>query len=66
MRTSEFSARDRPYSAAATVQFPKSTNDTLDLVKAAQRAAHAIYRDGFRYSKAGIVMDDLIATSPNA
>ena len=60
MHTSEFNARDRPYSAATTVQFPESTNDTLDLVKTAQRAARAIYRDGFRYSKAGIVMDDLI------
>ena len=60
MHTSEFNPRDRPYSAATTVHLPEASNDTLDLVKAAQRAAMAIWRDGFRYSKAGIVMDDLI------
>lgn len=60
MHTSEFNQRDRPYSAATTVHLPEASNDTLDLVKAAQRAAMAIWRDGFRYSKAGIVMDDLI------
>ena len=42
------------------VHLPEASADTLELLKAAQRGARAIYRDGFRYSKAGIVMDDLI------
>ena len=60
MHTSEFNARDRPYSAATTVHFPEASNDTLDLIRAAQRAVKGIYRDGYRYAKAGIIMDDLI------
>ncbi|MBB3938091.1 Y-family DNA polymerase [Aureimonas phyllosphaerae] len=62
MHTSEFNPRDRPYSAATTVHLPEASNDTLDLVRAAQRGARAIWRDGFRYAKAGIVMNDLIPT----
>jgi DNA polymerase V len=60
MHTSEFNPRDPRYSASTTVHLPEASNDTLDLIRAAQRGARAIYRDGFRYSKAGIIVDDLI------
>ena len=60
MHTSPFNERDRPYSASTTVHLEDASNDTLDLMKAAQRAARAIYRDGYRYAKAGVIMDDLI------
>jgi DNA polymerase V len=61
MHTSEFNPNDPRHAASTTVHLPEASNDTLDLVKAAQRGARAIYREGYRYAKAGIVMDDLIA-----
>lgn len=60
MHTSQFNRRDPSHSASKTVNLPEASADTLDLIDAAKRGARAIFREGFRYSKAGIIMDDLI------
>lgn len=59
MHTSRFEPGPA-YSASRTVNLPDTSADTLDLVRAAQAGARAIFREGFRYAKAGIVMDDLV------
>ncbi len=59
MHTSRFEAGPA-CSASRTVHLPETSADTLDLVRAAQAGARAIFREGFRYAKAGIVMDDLV------
>jgi len=37
------------------------TNDSLELIAAARRCAERAWRDGYAYTKAGIMLDDLIA-----
>ncbi|KAB2684397.1 Y-family DNA polymerase [Brucella tritici] len=60
MHTSRFNERDPSHSAQTTVNLPEASADTLDLIRAAQRGVRKIFKDGYRYSKAGIIMDDLI------
>lgn len=47
---------------------PEATSDSLALAKAATWAVRKSWRDGFRYSKAGIITVDLVplATSQRA
>jgi len=60
MHTSRFNSKDKPHSAQTTVHFPEASNDTFDLIRAAQSGARKIFRDGHRYAKAGIIMNDLV------
>lgn len=59
MHTSPF-ADDPQRSVSMTVDIPEATNDSLTLIKAAKRAVDALWKDGFRYSKAGIITQDLV------
>lgn len=60
MHTSRFNLHDKPHSAQTTVHFVEATNDTFDLIRAAERGARRIFAGGHRYAKAGIVMNDLV------
>ena len=54
--------RDRPqYSAARRIALHPMTADSLELLAAARRGVVASWRDGFEFSKAGIMLDDLVA-----
>lgn len=57
MHTNRFN-NDPSYSNQATIEI-EATADTLALVAAATKAAADLWRDGFRYAKAGIVLVDL-------
>jgi len=37
------------------------TNDSLELIAAARRAAERAWRDGYAYTKAGVLVDDLVS-----
>ncbi|KQP72436.1 Y-family DNA polymerase [Methylobacterium sp. Leaf112] len=53
--------RDRPQRSVSTVvTLPEATNDTMMLVKAATHGVRKTWRDGYRYSKAGVVTTDLM------
>lgn len=60
MHTSPFRRADPAHSGSKTVHLAEASADTLELVRAARRGAQAVYRDGFRYIKAGVIMTDLI------
>lgn len=62
MHTSPFSD-DPQRSVSMTVDIVEATNDSLQLIKAARRAVDALWRGGFRYSKAGIITQDLVPPS---
>lgn len=47
------------YSRSATVPLRRPTSDTHDLVKAAVAGLHAIYKPGFAFIKAGVMLLDL-------
>lgn len=59
MHTSPF-ADDPQRSVSMTVDIPEATNDSLQLIKAAKRAVDGLWKSGFRYSKAGIITQDLV------
>lgn len=61
MHTSRFNQKDPGYSAQTTISLPEASADSFDLIKAAQRGARKIFKEVFKYAKAGIIMDDLVA-----
>jgi DNA polymerase V len=74
IRTSGFNPNESHYGRSASVPLPCPSHDTRDLVQAALAGLETIYRPGFRYQKAGVVLmefvshgqiqDDLFAPGP--
>jgi DNA polymerase V len=53
--------RDRPQRSVSTVvTLPEASNDSLVLVKAASFGVRRAWKDGYRWSKAGIITTDLL------
>lgn len=63
MHTSRFADDEPQRSVSMTIDLPEATNDTLQLIKASRRAVDQLWKSGFRYSKAGIITDDLVPPS---
>ena len=59
IRTSPFRTDLPQYAKSLTVPLPTPTDDTLRLTKAALWGLRRIYRPGFEYQKAGIMLMDL-------
>jgi nucleotidyltransferase/DNA polymerase involved in DNA repair len=52
---------DRPqYGGSRTVVLHPMSSDSFELIAAARRAAEKAWRDGYAYTKAGILLDDLL------
>ena len=51
------------YSNSATVHCEAPTNDTRELVRAATKAAQSIWRNGYRFAKAGVFLSDLMSVA---
>ena len=62
--TSPYRRQDRQHSPTATLPLPRSTADTRALVNAAVTALRAIYRPGYRYVKAGVMLVELQGRKP--
>ncbi|MEL7086600.1 MAG: Y-family DNA polymerase [Cyanobacteria bacterium J06597_1] len=63
IRTGMFNPDEPTYSRSAIVKFPTPTADTPTIAAGATRALEGIYRKGYRYAKAGVILMDI---SPNA
>ena len=61
--TNHFNKKDPQYSNSAKVQFDYPTNDTIIIVKKALQGLERIYRKGYRYKKAGVIMLNLSSSS---
>jgi DNA polymerase V len=59
IRTSPFRQNDRQYSRSATVPLRRPTADTTLIAQAAIHALREIFRPGFNYAKAGVMLLDL-------
>jgi DNA polymerase V len=57
--TSPYRRQDRQHAPTATLPLPRATADTRALVNAAVTALRAIYRPGYRYAKAGVMLVEL-------
>ena len=55
--TSRF--KDNYYSNSITLPLPIVSNRTPELINAALRGLELIYRDGYEYKKAGVIMHEL-------
>lgn len=58
IKTSPFAANDVYYGNMATEKLITPTRDTRDIISAAVKALERIWRDGHRYAKAGIMLND--------
>ncbi|MGB3514986.1 MAG: Y-family DNA polymerase [Elainellaceae cyanobacterium] len=61
--TNRFKPNDPQYFNSAVVQLPQPTNDTFTLVQAALRAVEGLYRLGYEYKKAGVLLTELSPAS---
>ena len=59
MHTNTFNA-DPFYSNGASARFVETTNDTGEVVALAVRLGERLWRDGFRYSKCGVMITELL------
>jgi DNA polymerase V len=59
IETNRFKPEDAQHYAARPVRLPVATSDSGKLIGAALRGLTAIWRDGYRYKKAGVVLLDL-------
>ena len=57
--TNRFKPDEPQYANSAVVQLPQPANDTLTLVQAALRAVERLYRPGYQYKKAGVLLTEL-------
>ncbi|KQM27925.1 MULTISPECIES: Y-family DNA polymerase [unclassified Sphingomonas] len=52
---------DRPqYAGSRSTSLHPMTSDSLELIAAARRCAERAWRDGYAYTKAGVLLDDLL------
>ncbi len=59
--TNRFKTGAGQYQGARRVTLHPMTADSLELLAAARRGVEAAWRDGYAYTKAGIMLDDLVA-----
>ncbi len=59
IRTSPFQNKGIFYSNSKTIDFPIATNNSIEIVKDALIGLDLIYKDGFKYQKAGIILSGL-------
>jgi len=59
IRTSPFNKNRKYYSNGLTIDLPIATNNSIELVKNARKALKNIYKSGYYYQKAGIILSKL-------
>jgi len=65
IRTSPFDKNRKYYSNSTTIDLPVATSNSLELVKTAINGLKKIYKYGYFYQKAGIVLSKLREASEN-
>jgi DNA polymerase V len=61
VQTNSFKPDERQYSASKAVRLPVATADTGKLIAAATAGLGIIFKQGYRYKKAGVTFLDLVA-----
>ena len=57
--TNRFKPDEPQYSNSAVVQLPQPANDAFTLIQASLRAVESLYRPGYQYKKAGVLLTEL-------
>jgi len=63
LTTNPYSKDDRQYSNSVVSHLPAAINNTAELIHYAMRGVERIFKEGFRYKKAGVMLDKLIPAS---
>lgn len=62
--TTNYFRKDLPqYSSSALVEFPEATDNTFEIVNSCTKALSKLYRRGFKYKKAGVVLSGIVPLS---
>ncbi|HCJ7697817.1 Y-family DNA polymerase [Citrobacter freundii] len=61
VKTSPFALNEQYYGNSASVKLLTPTQDSRDIIAAATRSLDAIWRDGHRYQKAGVMLGDFFS-----
>lgn len=59
IRTSPFRAQDAQYSRSIVMPLRRPTADSTEITQAALRGLQVLYKPGYRYAKAGVMLLDL-------
>ena len=59
VRTSPFQRNYGYYSKAKTIDFPIATNNSIEIVKTAVSILEAVFKNGYQYQKAGVMLTGL-------
>ena len=59
IRTSPFQSKFGYYANSKTIDFPIGTNNSIEIVKTALSALEIIFKNGYRYQKAGVLLTGL-------
>ncbi len=60
INTNTFNPKDAQYAKNALLKLPMATNDSIELVKYALTLLRMIYRPGYRYKKAGVIVSAIV------
>ena len=60
--TSPFNKKEFCYENSVTVPLPKQTNNTLTLIQFALFGLRKIYRNGYKYQKAGVILTKIVSS----
>ncbi len=63
IRTNSFRTQDPQYSSSVTVGLDNPSSDTSTLITAAKYGLSRIYKSGYRYKQAGIMLTDLTSSN---
>ena len=59
IRTSPFQSKFGYYANSKTIDFPIATNNSIEILKTAVSALENIFKNGYRYQKAGVLLTSL-------
>ena len=65
IRTSPFQDKKMYYSNSKTIDFPVATDDSIEIVKNALVGLKLIFKEGYKYQKAGIILSGLSDSEKN-
>ena len=63
LKTNPFSVSDDYYYGYKSTNFDVPTNDTFDIINAAETLLKSIYKEGLVYKKSGVIVGDIIPQS---
>ena len=64
IHTNPFATNQPQYSNQMVLQLPVPTNDTTELIDYALRGLKSIFKEGYRYKKAGVIIAEIVQERP--